>query len=1132
MGARYYNSGGTSKYYNSEGTRKYYQRKIERTYAEEDPANPTVGDRIEDVAGRQQNLETRIQDAGKDVPEPEKKTNMFLRALRLLDKSRNAVVTGVGDLQTGYGSFGEGLSDGWNRERETYGSDLLANAGVENKWAKMVGGFALDVGLDPLTYASLGIGSLGKGMATGTARTLTADAADAALRTGQRYVPEMVGLASEPTLLKSTTGMTTANEPFVANLISKAWGSPSAAAFAKQYGPQIAASKFKDLNPYDIWKWGNQVDDLPKALLERGGVKDFQKLYGSMDAAEAGGSMLGHIEKELYAQGAGIGAHLPFTNKGIDLVSGAKMQDIGAGINRAWGGATNRLGRTGEVLAGITGGVSKATNRIFNPAGKLAELGQKGQLVYDLGRETRGATNQGNQEVLDSLLTTFKDVKPEDAALVGRHLEGGLPAPGLMKSPEMQAAADDAWRMADEAGHLDHITDPVSGEVTKQLKDMNPGQQQLYDTVDGMRKRWGLEEKEAGLMGNLLANYLPHVRDWAERDSIFRGKRTQQWSVVHANNWKRENAGSIDMINSLLYNRDAQKYGPNFFETTVVKMMMDRGIAHNTVIQAKKFVDSVLPAVGRRLGKSQNLVENEVMVVPKQALKIFEVTASDASKIGSPNPASADYQELSVALKKLLTSSKSALIEVAPGDMQTLGVHIKDLEAWAIPRQVFEYVNQASAKQTDEGLGMVGKAIDSFYRVWKPSVTGMRPGFHLTNLAGATWNNVLDTGFKTLSPRLQAVAADIERGGTGAIKLGGKKYSYDQIRKEMMKNNAVSNFLRTDTTTLTDVTRQKLTHEVAPMTAGKALKEYNPLALWAKGGRKVGNFIEGQVRTTNFLAHLDNGADFRQAAKQTQKYHFDYTELTETERNVLRRAFPFYTWSRKNIPLQLEHFMNKPGTYTAPLKLQDNMQNVGGQDMSDMPDWLAEQLPVPLPYKTEDGRDPYLALSLPYADLSQDTKKWMNNLSPLIKAPIEQYTGQSLLTGAPLENYPGQTEDIGYGMQMKKTNANLLKQFGVLRDISKAGLDTSGGTKDTTVVSPQAPFSFGKVREYSPEAGALTEGYARERQLQNFIQMLQDTGNPVRTMTDINKKGSASISPYPHKASGKYRGSTKMYYAE
>ena len=53
-------------------------------------------------------------------------------------------------------------------------------------------------------------------------------------------------------------------------------------------------------------------------------------------------------------------------------------------------------------------------------------------------------------------------------------------------------------------------------------------------------------------------------------------------------------------------------------------------------------------------------------------------------------------------------------------------------------------------------------------------------------------------------------------------------------------------------------------------------------------------------------------AAFDIASNQVKEALFDYADLSLFERNVMKRVMPFYTWSRKNFPVQLKHLVLNP----------------------------------------------------------------------------------------------------------------------------------------------------------------------------------------------------------------------------
>lgn len=59
-------------------------------------------------------------------------------------------------------------------EQRVEGADILGDLGVSNKWGKMLGGMAIDILLDPVTYITAGIGGAGKSATTSTLAKLAA----------------------------------------------------------------------------------------------------------------------------------------------------------------------------------------------------------------------------------------------------------------------------------------------------------------------------------------------------------------------------------------------------------------------------------------------------------------------------------------------------------------------------------------------------------------------------------------------------------------------------------------------------------------------------------------------------------------------------------------------------------------------------------------------------------------------------------------------------------------------------------------------------------------------------------------------------------------------------------------------
>jgi hypothetical protein len=167
-----------------------------------------------------------------------------------------------------------------------------------------------------------------------------------------------------------------------------------------------------------------------------------------------------------------------------------------------------------------------------------------------------------------------------------------------------------------------------------------------------------------------------------------------------------------------------------------------------------------------------------------------------------------------------------------------------------------------------------------------------------------------------------------------------------------------------------------------------------------KAGRVVGTNIEDFMRGAQWLAETRRGASPEAAAQAVHKMHFDYDRLTDFERNVMRRLVPFYTYARKNLPLQFNTMISQPAWITAQWK-PFTQPTPGGDGYA--PQYLASGVAIPTGPE-RDGKRQYVSkLGLPFEeaferwhfrdglpDLRATALDYMGNMNPLIKGPLEQ----------------------------------------------------------------------------------------------------------------------------------------------
>src|SRR5690606_33014198 len=165
---------------------------------------------------------------------------------------------------------------------------------------------------------------------------------------------------------------------------------------------------------------------------------------------------------------------------------------------------------------------------------------------------------------------------------------------------------------------------------------------------------------------------------------------------------------------------------------------------------------------------------------------------------------------------------------------------------------------------------------------------------------------------------------------------------------------------------------------------------------------------EDLIRLATYIGGRKRGLSPEKASARAMKYHFDYGDLTDFERNVARRIMPFYTWSARNIPLQARSIVQKPGKFANYETFRQEAANAIGLDddwQDNLEDWERRQLPVPVRF---DGKTATLSFGSPISDLNElpgflqpgeQLDEWMEKsaslLSPLIKNPLELFANYS-----------------------------------------------------------------------------------------------------------------------------------------
>ena len=172
-------------------------------------------------------------------------------------------------------------------------------------------------------------------------------------------------------------------------------------------------------------------------------------------------------------------------------------------------------------------------------------------------------------------------------------------------------------------------------------------------------------------------------------------------------------------------------------------------------------------------------------------------------------------------------------------------------------------------------------------------------------------------------------------------------------------------------------------------------------------GNKAMQEVERYNRVPLYIYYRRKGYEPAAAALEVKKRHFDYKELAPAERELFKRGFLFYSFTRKMAPLVVQTLLERPGGVMAQ-SIKAAAKLHGDQD-APIPNWIRETTAIPLG-GTADGTKRFITgLGLPQEDvfsfLPSPMQELLSRTTPPIKAAAELSFGRSLFQrGRPLED--------------------------------------------------------------------------------------------------------------------------------
>ncbi len=182
---------------------------------------------------------------------------------------------------------------------------------------------------------------------------------------------------------------------------------------------------------------------------------------------------------------------------------------------------------------------------------------------------------------------------------------------------------------------------------------------------------------------------------------------------------------------------------------------------------------------------------------------------------------------------------------------------------------------------------------------------------------------------------------------------------------------------------------------------------------WTTEMKEIGGGRFSQVRR---LMTKDD-AVFDVAANQVKEALFDYSDLSKFERNWMKRVMPFYTWTRKNFPVQMKHLiLNPQRAEKLQLAKEQFEYDSGDIELSDLGAFWGKRAPVFLGKEKEGVVKAFTLLNtIPLAEFQRlwhPKQLLLEMTTPFPKELFEQLNNYDTFRESPIQEMEGQSKDI------------------------------------------------------------------------------------------------------------------------
>jgi hypothetical protein len=237
---------------------------------------------------------------------------------------------------------------------------------------------------------------------------------------------------------------------------------------------------------------------------------------------------------------------------------------------------------------------------------------------------------------------------------------------------------------------------------------------------------------------------------------------------------------------------------------------------------------------------------------------------------------------------------------------------------------------------TPEGIAAAKTATRNGLRWWRAMATIARPSFHIRNLVGGAWMNLVhgvqNSNYAMVAHGAPKVRAALRAGKTLDQAFDTLPADAREVFRAAWEDDIMSGFASTEFRKLTaGQKREKL--------AWMKVWDVDDFVLTRMGGRFMES-IEDLLRVSLYARYFDPAkpATRSMAKDMVNATHFDYVNLTPMETR-LKSWIPFFVWTRRNLPRQIQLAVENPRYVQKYRAMMQSMNdNLGGDENALMPE--------------------------------------------------------------------------------------------------------------------------------------------------------------------------------------------------